>query len=507
MKVVLLAICLYNLAPAQINTAEYIASSEYPIFPQRKDQLPRQHVPTSSPLCCQWTTPVIIDTSSPSLQAQIHAVLAVDDSGNLVSAWTDIRRDGANQIAVERSTNKGQTWIRSVPYNYAYTRIVRDMAFDRAGNLWLLWTSLAGEFQPYFLNLSKSTDNGQTFTTLFTSREYAGGFFESKLAIDRSNNVFILWDDQQFKSTRFVNGNISQRTDTPIPHDTLRIDFWCSLALDNQDGVYCVWAGARTPGGRLSVFCSTSRDTGASFIRSVNVDTSQLGQRYPTAAVNDAGIVFAAYMRSPTSVARAGIAVARSLDSGFSFRTAISIVDSGDNGLPVACGDASNGLNLLWSGDGAAYFSRSTDTGQTFSQPQLIVAGRPDMVADHIGNLFAVFETQLRIQFARTNVLVEVKEEKHFPSAIELEQNFPNPFNPNTSFAFSIPSSSQVKLSIFDILGREVEQILNSRYAAGRYQASWAPRDISSGVYFYRLEVRDDRERVSSVTRKLIYIR
>lgn len=495
------------LLQAQTKTTEYVSEADNPkALLQREQHARRGTIPINSS-CCQWTTPVIIDTSSPNLQAQTYAAMAVDDSGNIAVAWMETRNGGGNQIVIQRSTNQGQTWFRSIPYNYAYLRVVRDIAFDHAGDLWLLWTSSSGEFQPYFLNLSKSTDNGQTFTTMFTAQEYAGPFFESKLAIDRHNNVFILWPDQQFKLTRFVNGSIAQRIDTEIPNDTLQIDFWCSLALGNQAEVYCVWAGSTTPGGWLKVFCSTSRDTGASFASSVGVDTSRLGQRYPATAVNTAGIVFAAYMRSPEIVARQSIAVARSLDSGVSFESAISVVDSGHNDLPVTCIDATNGLNLLWTGDGGAYFSRSTDTGQTFSQPQLIVAGRPDIVADHMGNLFAAFETSLRIQFARTNVLVSVIEPLPVATKATLDQNYPNPFNPSTTISFSIPVRSDIRLSIFDILGREVYQLLTNRFDPGRYQVSWTPMNLSSGMYFCQLQVTSQTGEKSVLTRKLIYIR
>ena len=493
------------------NMTEYVSSAEQDVFRPRREQLLKPHTRDFCSSCCQWTTPVAIDTSTPNLEAQTYAALAVDDSGNLAVAWMETRSDpgDSNQIVLERSTNKGATWIRNVPYGYAYLRVVRDVAFDHGGNVWMLWTSSAGEFAPYYLNLSKSTNNGQSFTTVFTSREYGAPFFESKLALDRSNNVFMLWDDQQFKLTRFTAGNPSLRLDANIPNDTLRVDFWCSLALGSRNDVYAVWTGVRRvqPGDlRYYVFCSSSNDTGRTIVSTVRVDSTEAAQGFPACSVDTSGIVHIAYGRI-VQASHLSIFATRSLSGGNNFLSPISIHELGSNTNAVSCIDELNGVDLLWSGDGGAYFSRSTDGGQTFTRPQLIVAGKPDLAADRFNNLFAIFETQLRIQFVRTNVLVDVKEEKHFPSAIELEPNFPNPFNPNTSFAFSIPSSSQVKLSIFDILGREVEQILNSRYAAGRYQASWTPRDISSGVYFYRLEVRDERERVSSVTRKLIYIR
>ncbi len=74
------------------------------------------------------------------------------------------------------------------------------------------------------------------------------------------------------------------------------------------------------------------------------------------------------------------------------------------------------------------------------------------------------------------------------PSGYKLGQNYPNPFNPVTNVEFSLPKSSIVKLSVYDILGREVEVIVNEFLTAGTYKADWNAANHPSGVYFYKLE-------------------
>ncbi len=74
------------------------------------------------------------------------------------------------------------------------------------------------------------------------------------------------------------------------------------------------------------------------------------------------------------------------------------------------------------------------------------------------------------------------------PSVYSMEQNYPNPFNPVTNIKFSIPASGNVKLVVFDILGREVATLLNEVKTAGNYTADFDASALSSGVYFYRLE-------------------
>ncbi len=69
-----------------------------------------------------------------------------------------------------------------------------------------------------------------------------------------------------------------------------------------------------------------------------------------------------------------------------------------------------------------------------------------------------------------------------------LHQNYPNPFNPVTNIKFDVPKDGLVKLSVFDILGREVAVLLNERKSAGSYTYSFDGSGLPSGVYLYRLE-------------------
>ena len=77
------------------------------------------------------------------------------------------------------------------------------------------------------------------------------------------------------------------------------------------------------------------------------------------------------------------------------------------------------------------------------------------------------------------------------PEKFELSQNYPNPFNPSTNINFSIPVSGKVKLSVFDVSGREVAVLVNKDLAAGTYKADFNASMLSSGVYFYRINAGD----------------
>jgi hypothetical protein len=72
-------------------------------------------------------------------------------------------------------------------------------------------------------------------------------------------------------------------------------------------------------------------------------------------------------------------------------------------------------------------------------------------------------------------------------SEFTLNQNYPNPFNPTTAISYSLLTNSQVRLTVYDLLGREVAVLVNEEKPEGRYSVTWDASSFSSGVYFYQL--------------------
>ena len=77
------------------------------------------------------------------------------------------------------------------------------------------------------------------------------------------------------------------------------------------------------------------------------------------------------------------------------------------------------------------------------------------------------------------------------PTNFNLEQNYPNPFNPSTTFRYSIPQQSKVVIKVLDILGNEIETLVNEEKPSGTYELTWYAANLPSGVYFYRLQARN----------------
>ncbi len=94
------------------------------------------------------------------------------------------------------------------------------------------------------------------------------------------------------------------------------------------------------------------------------------------------------------------------------------------------------------------------------------------------------------------------------PSSFSLYQNYPNPFNPSTTIRFSVPTRSRVRLSIFNLLGQKVAELVNDEMSAGGYERTWNA-NVSSGMYFYPIEavsVSDPGKRFVDV-KKMIFVK
>lgn len=94
------------------------------------------------------------------------------------------------------------------------------------------------------------------------------------------------------------------------------------------------------------------------------------------------------------------------------------------------------------------------------------------------------------IKLASTEVGIE-EELDFLPEKYSLSQNHPNPFNPVTKIEYSLPQSEDVSLIVYNLLGGEVARLIDERKQSGNYSVNWDASNLSSGIYFYRLQAGD----------------
>ncbi|MCB9248250.1 MAG: T9SS type A sorting domain-containing protein [Ignavibacteriales bacterium] len=109
-------------------------------------------------------------------------------------------------------------------------------------------------------------------------------------------------------------------------------------------------------------------------------------------------------------------------------------------------------------------------------------------------NYYSFLSTRITVHYGS---ITDVESDKNLSAQFELSQNYPNPFNPTTIIKYSVPnvvsnfSSNNVELKVYDVLGREIKTLVNQKQKAGNYEVSFDTKELSSGVYFYRLQSGD----------------
>jgi hypothetical protein len=138
-------------------------------------------------------------------------------------------------------------------------------------------------------------------------------------------------------------------------------------------------------------------------------------------------------------------------------------------------------------------------------------AAAGQLAVDSIGNNLYSIYFGFWDQYPHLNPLAS-DEELFLPKKFELKQNYPNPFNPVTTIGYALPQLSDVTLEVYNALGQKVALLLNTKQEAGYYNIIWhginnSGDSVSSGVYFYRIEVRTTEGNVLVKTKKMLFLK
>jgi hypothetical protein len=213
----------------------------------------------------------------------------------------------------------------------------------------------------------------------------------------------------------------------------------------------------------------------------------------------------------------------RSTDGGTTWAPSIRVnQDALNNGkiqyFPAIHVDDSGGVNVIYYDDRSTTsdsafvtLSRSTDGGITWAdyrisdhnfKPAPIGGLGQGYQGDNIGitsigdTLWPVWMDNSSGRYQIWTVPIDVAEvtgvsEEPLPLRFSLNQNFPNPFNPQTTIEYEIPQAGFVRLVVYDVTGSEVAVLANGGHRAGRHRAEFNAGNLASGVYLYRITAGD----------------
>jgi sugar lactone lactonase YvrE len=148
----------------------------------------------------------------------------------------------------------------------------------------------------------------------------------------------------------------------------------------------------------------------------------------------------------------------------------------------------SAGVVSVLTGTGVAGGNNGSLDSATFNGPNSIAMNK-------LGEIFISEYNANRIRkISGVEPPILVKKEGEVIKDYKLYQNYPNPFNPSTNIKFSIPKNGLVKLSIYNILGKEITILVNEKLQAGTYEMPFTSNRLSSGIYFYRIKIDNFQE-------------
>lgn len=426
--------------------------------------------------------------------------IVYDKKGNLYYAHLSNPQSGRwlDRIVVQKSTDNGITWndgagigLRDVPKIEDKEWITADITESRfQNNLYLAWTerdkfTSSDPADSSRILFSRSTDGGETWSEPLRICDKSGTCNDDDNTVEGAvpavgpeGQLYVAWSGPLgIMFDRSYDGGITWGKDIPVNEMPGGWDFEIPgliygngmpvVASDignspNRGNIYIMWGDTRNGADDHDIFISRSTDEGSSWSSPVKVNSDNSGR-----------------------------------PQFFGWMT----VDKTTGYLYVSFYDRRNTSG----NDTDYYLARSTDGGNTFSNYKINTLtftpttakffGDYTNIAAHGGKIYPVWTQMMR---EKLSVWTAVIEDKSIITGIktnavempqfELKQNYPNPFNPVTNISYSVPGSSQIRLTVIDVLGREVKTLVRGYREAGTYHYSFDASDLPSGVYFYLLQ-------------------
>jgi hypothetical protein len=304
---------------------------------------------------------------------------------------------------------------------------------------------------------------------------------------------------------------------------------------DNNGGSYIVWDDYRTSDSittRIDVYAQRIRSNGqpAYMVNGVPVCTFAEQQYRPEVTTDMKGGIITCWYdtrNGPNSPFNFDI-YAQRVDSSGNMKWTLNGVQVCDAPLSQIdqkiITDSSYGAIMSWDDRRAGtsvydiYAQRVDSSGNLLWNPDDVAVSlapgnqfKPAMTTTNNGIIFIFEDTRngssnydLFAQKVLRNgsTILGINENGAVPSGFNLYQNFPNPFNPLTVIGFDISLTSKVKLTVYDVLGREIKVLLDEVLTAGSYKYNFNASTLISGIYFYTLKAGN-----STLTRSMVLVK
>ncbi|MFC2088997.1 T9SS type A sorting domain-containing protein, partial [Calditrichota bacterium] len=411
--------------------------------------------------------------------------IAMDGSGNFVITWHDYRNDNTYNhadIYAQRYSSNGSTLGSNFKVNDDAGSVRHenpDIAVDSNGNFVITWQDLRNfRFDIY---AQRYNSNGGVLGSNFRVNDDSdlGVQTSSAIAVEGNGNFVIAWEDTRNElpnisdiyAQRYNSNGGALGSNFIVNDDTVNAYHLShDIAMDSSGNFVITWHDRRN--GNYDIYAqrynSNGTARGSNFQVTNNSNRSQLnpdvklwnGQIYTTWQDN----------RAPET----GFDIWANVLQNDLITTTLSInTPAGSQSLEVtSTAGFSVGDNIVINPGG------ENEEANTITGFGSLLLQTPLQFNHLAGELIEKLDpTSININSTS------------FPHGFALYQNYPNPFNPKTTISYQLLKTSDVKLTIFNLLGQKVSTLVNKKQAAGSFKVEWDASSFVSSVYFYRLQI------------------
>ena len=461
-----------------------------------------------------------------TLDSSFNPVIVSDGTGGAIIAWESYRGSTTTDIFAQRvnSTGSVQWTLDGLPVCVVvFEQDTISMISDGLGGAILTW-------QDYRSNNGFPDVYAQRMNTIGTMLWTANGVNicnqaasqrGPKLVSDGLGGAFITWFDSRagdydIYTQRIGNAGAVQWTTNGIATCTMATDqFRPDICSDDAGGVIITWYDFRSTTD-YNIYAQRQGPLGAivwavnGVVINNNVAYTQDEPKIVPDGIGGAIISWTDY-RTGVAPGTADIYVQRVNTTGTVQWTATGIIictAAGNQIKSQLVSDGNNGAYIVWedhrnAGNSDIYAQRiASNAAITWSANGFGISTmgfdqlNPMIVSN--GNLGAIVVWQdyrsgnnydiYMNGFNTGGIITEIGNETTTPLTFSLSQNYPNPFNPVTKINYQLPMSGLVRLSVFNLLGQKIGELINETQVAGNYSVDWNASEYPSGAYIYRLE-------------------
>jgi hypothetical protein len=335
--------------------------------------------------------------------------IAVDEEGDIHVAWNDKVPGGDRgrysiyDIYFSRSSDNGDHWTQALNIsNNEQVSLVPAIAVGNFGNICAAWIS--GYYLGHDLFFRDSNDNGAGWGQVIKISNMPGDSLAPVIAIDSSGHLYVAWANYDYNLFHYdiyfsysTDNGATWSQEVNISNNPVNSTN-PTAAVDNTGNIYVAWMDDHAENWKEDIYFSRSIDNGINWTPALNLSNTPERSRMPAAAVDSAGNIDVVWMEDPSDNYEEEIYFTRSTDNGTNWTPMLNLSDNpGESRFPAIAVDSVGNINVVWEdstpGNPEIYFTRSIDNGATWSPAVNISATpgnskSPAFTIDSAGNFY-----------------------------------------------------------------------------------------------------------------------